>query len=116
MLVSGLVLLAAGALLFVAGIVALGRALTPLPLPRERGSLREGAAYGFVRHPIYGGVVVMVAGWSLVATPVGLAATALVLSFFELKSRREEDWLLARYAGYEAYRRRVRWKFLPGLR
>jgi protein-S-isoprenylcysteine O-methyltransferase Ste14 len=116
MLVSGLVLLAAGALLFVAGIVALGRALTPLPLPRERASLREGGAYGLVRHPIYGGVVLMVAGWSLIATPVGLAMTVLVGIFFELKSRREEGWLLARYADYEGYCRRVRWKFLPGIR
>src|SRR5262249_40164904 len=112
----GLVLLAAGALLFVAGIVALGPALTPLPLPRERASLREGGAYGLVRHPIYGAVILMVAGWSLIATPVGLAMTVLVGIFFELKSRREEEWLLARYPGYEDYRRRVRWKFLPGLR
>jgi protein-S-isoprenylcysteine O-methyltransferase Ste14 len=36
--------------------------------------------------------------------------------FLELKARREEAWLVARYAGYEAYRRRVRWKFFPGLR
>jgi len=115
LLLPGLILLAAGALLFVAGIVALGQALTPLPLPRDRASLREGGAYGLVRHPIYGGAILMIAGWSLIATPVGLAMTALVGIFFELKSRREEEWLVARYAGYEDYRGRVRWKFLPGL-
>jgi protein-S-isoprenylcysteine O-methyltransferase Ste14 len=113
---AGVVLVAAGILLFVAGILALGPSLTPLPLPKERASLREGGAYGLVRHPIYGGVVLMVAGWSLIATPVGLAMTALVGVFFELKSRREEGWLLARYADYEGYCRRVRWKFLPGIR
>jgi protein-S-isoprenylcysteine O-methyltransferase Ste14 len=37
-------------------------------------------------------------------------------AYLELKSRREERWLAERYPGYEAYRRRTRWKFVPGLR
>jgi hypothetical protein len=62
------------------------------------------------------GVVVAVAGWSMAATPVGLAATALGALFLELKTRREEAWLVARYPSYDAYRRRVPWKFVPGVR
>ena len=105
-----------GILLFLAGAIGLGRSLTPFPRPRDDASLREGGAYAIVRHPMYGGVILAVAGWSLAATPLGLVATALGALFLELKTRREEAWLVEQYAGYAAYRRRVRWKFVPGIR
>jgi protein-S-isoprenylcysteine O-methyltransferase Ste14 len=114
--IGGVAVLALGIVQFLAGILALGRSLTPFPKPREEASLNEGGAYGFVRHPMYGGVILAIAGWSLARTPLGLAMTAVAVLFLELKSRREEAWLVARYAGYEAYRQRVRWKFVPGLR
>lgn len=114
--VAGVTIIALGTALFLAGVLALGRSLTPFPKPRDEASLNEGGAYGFVRHPMYGGVILAIAGWSLARTPVGLAMTAVAVLFLELKSRREEAWLVARYAGYEEYRRRVRWKFFPGLR
>jgi protein-S-isoprenylcysteine O-methyltransferase Ste14 len=114
--VAGVAIVALGTALFLAGTLALGRSLTPLPKPKEEASLKEGGVYAFVRHPIYGGVILAIAGWSLARTPLGLAMTAVTVLFLELKSRREEAWLVARYPGYEGYRQRVRWKFLPGLR
>lgn len=114
--VAGVATIGMGIGLFLAGILALGRSLTPFPKPKEDASLNERGAYGFVRHPMYGGVILAIAGWSLARTPVGLAMTALAGLFLELKSRREEAWLVARYAGYRAYRERVRWKFFPGVR
>jgi protein-S-isoprenylcysteine O-methyltransferase Ste14 len=114
--VAGVAILVLGIALFLAGILALGRSLTPFPKPRQQGSLNESGVYGLVRHPIYGGVILALAGWSLARTPVGLAMTAVAALFFELKSRREEAWLVARYGEYERYRQRVRWKFVPGLR
>jgi protein-S-isoprenylcysteine O-methyltransferase Ste14 len=114
--VTGSGIAAAGVVLFFAGTLALGRSLTPFPKPRDGASLNERGAYGVVRHPMYGGVILAIAGWSVARTPVGLVVTAVVGVFLELKSRREEAWLLARYPGYEVYSRRVRWKFFPGLR
>jgi protein-S-isoprenylcysteine O-methyltransferase Ste14 len=114
--VAAVALLALGIALFLAGILALGRSLTPFPRPKDEASLNVGGAYGFVRHPMYGGVILVMAGWSLLRTPVGLAMTAVVVGFLELKSRREEAWLVTGYAGYEEYRQRVRWKFFPGVR
>jgi protein-S-isoprenylcysteine O-methyltransferase Ste14 len=113
---AGAFVAAIGILLFLAGALSLGRSLTPFPRPRDGASLREGAAYALVRHPMYGGVIVAATGWSMIATPFGLAATAFGALFLELKTRREETWLLERYPGYDAYRRRVRWKFVPGIR
>lgn len=112
----GLAVGAMGILLFLAGALSLGRSLTPFPRPRGGASLREGGAYACVRHPMYGGVIVAVAGWSMAATPLGLAATAIGALFLELKTRREEAWLVERYPGYAAYRQRVLWKFVPGIR
>lgn len=113
---AGVVVAAMGLLLFLAGAFSLGRSLTPLPKPKDDASLREGGAYALVRHPMYGGVIVAVAGWSIATTPLGLAATALGALFLELKTRREERWLVERYPSYHAYRRRVPWKFVPGIR
>jgi protein-S-isoprenylcysteine O-methyltransferase Ste14 len=112
----GAAIAAVGVILFLAGIGALGHSLTPLPKPKDDASLMERGAYRFVRHPIYGGVLLIVTGWSLIMSPLALVPTALLAGFLELKSRREEAWLVDRYAGYEAYRERVRWRFVPGIR
>lgn len=62
------------------------------------------------------GVIVAVLGWSLAASPLGLAATSLGALFLDRKSALEESWLVERYPGYDGYRERVRWKFVPGVR
>jgi protein-S-isoprenylcysteine O-methyltransferase Ste14 len=113
---AGVALITLGIVLFLAGTFALGRSLTPFPKPKEKASLNEGGVYGLVRHPIYGGVILAIAGWSLAKSPAGLVMTVAAVLFLELKSRREEAWLVAQYAGYAEYRQRVRWKFFPGLR
>jgi protein-S-isoprenylcysteine O-methyltransferase Ste14 len=69
--------------------------------------------YGVVRHPIYAGIILAAVGWGLVtASPAALAVAAGIGVFFDLKSRREEAWLVEAYPAYDEYRRRVR-KLLP---
>ena len=114
--VVGAVLAGVGVGLMLAGALALGSALTPFPRPREGAGLRELGLYGRVRHPIYGGVILFAAGWSVFwLTAVGGALTLLLVAFFELKARREEAWLEARYPEYRAYRGRTPRRFLPWL-
>ena len=48
------------------------------------------------------------------ASPIALLLAAVLLGFFDLKSRREELWLADRYPGYAAYRGRTR-RLIPGL-
>jgi protein-S-isoprenylcysteine O-methyltransferase Ste14 len=116
MTIVGLVLLAAGLALVLAGGVQLGPAMTPFPLPRSGGELREHGVYAHVRHPIYTGAILFAAGWSVVfASIVGAVLTLLLVLFFDLKSRREEHWLVERYPQYAAYRARTRARFVPGL-
>ena len=111
--VVGLFLIMAGAILGGRGVTDLGKNLTPLPRPRAGARLIETGAYRLVRHPIYGGLIVGSAGWGLVtAAPLALAFAAVLFGFFDLKSRREEAWLVERFPAYAAYRARTK-RFIP---
>ena len=111
---GGALLLAVGVGLLIAGAIGLGSALTPLPAPRRQGELQTGGVYRLARHPMYGGGILIALGWSMIfATPFGLALTVLLAVFADLKSRREELWLEQEYAGYEDYRRRTKFRFIP---
>jgi protein-S-isoprenylcysteine O-methyltransferase Ste14 len=114
-LVAGIASGIAGLVLFVAGVVGLGSSLTPFPKPSERSTLRMGGVYRLVRHPIYGGSILLALGWSLLSSPLALGATAFLSFLLELKSRHEESMLMVLFPTYEAYRRRVRWRFVPGV-
>jgi protein-S-isoprenylcysteine O-methyltransferase Ste14 len=85
------------------------RAFTALPYPTTDGALVETGAYRFVRHPLYGGLIVASVGASLARESLGAFLAAIALAIvFDLKRRREEAWLVDRYAGYAAYRTRTR--------
>jgi protein-S-isoprenylcysteine O-methyltransferase Ste14 len=111
--IVGLVLMGAGVVLVVRGSRDLGRNLTPTPRPRDGSVLVQHGAYGLVRHPLYGGQIIMAVGWGLVAASLTTLLLAGLLGvFFDLKSRREEAWLSARYPAYPAYAARTR-KLIP---
>lgn len=113
--VVGAVHLGAGVLVAGLGLLGLRENLTAVPRPVENGRLVAHGVYGVVRHPIYAGVILAAVGFGLVtASPAALGVAALLGVFFDLKSRREEAWLLEAYPEYAAYRRRVR-KLLPLL-
>jgi protein-S-isoprenylcysteine O-methyltransferase Ste14 len=109
----GLALMAGGAALLGRGLMDLGGNLTPVPHPRDDAQLVETGVYALVRHPLYGGLIATAVGWSLVsASPLALLMCAVLVIFFDLKSRREEAWLRERYPGYEAYMTRTK-RLLP---
>jgi protein-S-isoprenylcysteine O-methyltransferase Ste14 len=105
----GIAAILIGAVLAVRGVIDLRDALTPFPHPLPGAPLVQDGAYRLARHPIYGGLVLGAAGWALVtaSAPAVVLAGALFL-FFDLKSRREEAWLVDHFPAYEAYRRRTR--------
>jgi protein-S-isoprenylcysteine O-methyltransferase Ste14 len=107
--VAGLALVAAGLVLAARGLLDLRDALTPLPHPRDGAELVDTGSYRLVRHPIYGGLVLAAAGYSLVVgSPLALVGAVLLLGFFRLKSGREEAWLRERYPAYQAYAARTK--------
>ncbi len=110
---AGAVLILAGTALFLAGIVRLGPALTPLPYPKEGARLVQDGPFALVRHPIYSGVLAACLGLALAVTGwLTFVYVAAVLVLLDVKSRREERWLVEKFPEYRAYQRRVR-KLIP---
>ena len=98
-LVLGGPMLAAGGLLMLASLAALG----------DKHTLVTDGPYRWVRHPFYLGLLVMLAGaviatWSLAGALLFVPALILTLA----RARREEHTLRLRFgARYDAYRQRV---------
>jgi protein-S-isoprenylcysteine O-methyltransferase Ste14 len=113
--VLGLLVALAGALLVVVGVLALGSSFTPLPRPRAHTRLRQGGIFRLVRHPVYGGAILLALGWSLAEAPLGLVPTTLLAVLFDLKARREEAWLIERFPEYAFYKARTPRRFVPWL-
>jgi protein-S-isoprenylcysteine O-methyltransferase Ste14 len=113
--VAVIVLVAAGAVLLAAGTLRLGSNLTPLPFPKSDGTFVTGGVYRRVRHPLYGGLMLVALGWSLRrGGGLSLLYAGLLVALLTAKSRLEERWLISRYPDYAAYRRRTR-RFVPFL-
>ena len=109
----GALLLIAGGLIATLAALHLGSNLTPLPHPRSGGALVRSGLYRWVRHPIYLGVLAMALGWAVFVQSLASLGYCIVLALFlDIKSRREERWLVAHYPGYQAYQREVA-KLLP---
>lgn len=87
-----------------AASVRLGSALTPTPVPSTRGELTTQGMYAYVRHPIYTGVLAIVLGIVVRSGSIATASIGLVLlAFFSVKARWEEQQLRAHYPGYDEY-------------
>ena len=72
----GLLIAIGGQVLFIPGLAAFGHSLTPFPTPVEHARLQVGGAFRYVRHPIYGGLILIALGWSLLSSPLTLVPTA----------------------------------------
>jgi protein-S-isoprenylcysteine O-methyltransferase Ste14 len=107
---------AAGAALTGAGIRALGESMSPMPRPHGRAVLKQHGVYARVRHPIYGGVILIAFAWSLLTSPWALIPSGALALLLAMKARVEEHWLSERYPEYPEYARRIRRRFMPYLR
>ena len=106
----GTFVLLCGAAIALWGTRTLGRSLTPGTEPLAGAPLVTAGPYGYVRHPIYLGLVLLCTGYTLLWNNViiALAVGMVVWLYFEGKARAEERWLVERYPDYEEYMRRVR--------
>ena len=115
--IGGFVAAAIGAGFFIAGLLSLGRNLTPFPRPKADAMIVTGGAYQWVRHPMYAGMTLMLLGLGTVTANLSRVVLGIgTLVFFDRKAALEERWLDERFADYKSYRQQVRWRLLPGLR
>lgn len=113
--IVGVVLMCIGCCLLLAGLLRLGSNLTPLPYPKAQAILVQTGPYRFVRHPMYAGGIMLALGWTFVVQGwLTFVYTAILFVFLDIKSAREERWLVEKFPGYTDYQRRVR-KFFPFL-
>ena len=113
--IGGLALIAAAAICSLAGLLALGRNLTPFPKPSAKTELVQHGIYALIRHPLYTSVFCAAVGSSfLFQSWPALAVSAALGLFFDAKARHEEHWLRQQFPDYEDYERRVR-RFIPWL-
>lgn len=110
---AAMVFLFLGAFFFFSGVYFLGKNLTPLPHPRENSELVQQGPYALVRHPIYCGVILIGFAWAFWTQGLFTFVYALILFFFfDVKSRREERWLKAKFSEYTQYQKKVK-KLIP---
>jgi protein-S-isoprenylcysteine O-methyltransferase Ste14 len=104
-----------GTVIALIAAINLGKNLTPLPRPKENAELIQGGLYRFVRHPIYFGVIMLSVGWGLIQQSTLVWLYVLIIAiFFDIKSRKEEQWLQAKFSAYADYQGRVR-KLIPWI-
>lgn len=113
--VASVIAVVLGLVIMVIGGTALGRGLTATPLPNAHAQLRTGGLYRFVRHPIYGGVLLAAAAITVASGSVfRLVVFVALVVLLSVKARWEEARLSARFAGYAAYAARTP-RFVPFL-
>ena len=102
-----------GLVVMVIGATGLGRGLTATPLPNAHAQLRTGGLYRFVRHPIYSGLLLMMASFTVASGSVlRLLTLGVLVLLLTVKARWEEERLTRRFAGYAGYAARTP-RFVP---
>lgn len=102
-----------GVAVMVVGATGLGRGLTATPLPNTHAQLRTGGLYRYARHPIYSGLMLMMASITVAAGSVlRLITLAALVLLLNVKARWEETRLAQRFEGYADYAARTP-RFVP---
>ncbi|MGD0652148.1 MAG: methyltransferase [Verrucomicrobiia bacterium] len=89
--------------------------LRVFPEVASNGRLVTSGPYRFIRHPMYGGGLVLALGVALASSPAALAPVLALVPFLLVKARYEERLLAAADPSYVEYLARVRKRFFPGL-
>lgn len=99
----GVVLVAAGGALAIAGTVTIGADFVPWVAPRAGATLRTGGVFRFTRNPVYLGLLAATAGWTLWrARPELVAVWVLLVVVHVAKARIEQHRLIDAFG--EEYR------------
>ena len=99
-----------------AGVIRLGRHLTPLPLPKAGGQLQTTGIYARLRHPLYASTLSLALAWTLWwQSPWALGLTLALAGWLHLKVRFEEAGLRRHFPGYADYALRVP-RYFPKFR
>ncbi len=110
--VAGLGLQLAGLAVCVMSLLALGRSFGFVAA--DRGLVTRGP-YAVVRHPVYASYLLIQSGYLLQSISLRNVLVMAAASGCNVGRALTEEHLLTGSSAYGAYRRRVRWRLVPGL-
>ena len=91
-------------------------ALVVKPQQERHQRVIDTDVYGVVRHPMYAGAALFCLGLPLwLGSLAGVVVALVPIAIFAVRSVFEERFLRRELAGYEDYRRRVRYRLVPGV-
>lgn len=97
-----------GLALVVWAVLVFGRGVTPSPMPSRKAQLQTRGPYHWIRHPMYTGVIVLMAGSAMGRQSwIAAALWVVLVMFFLAKLGWEERRLVENYPGYDSYRKAV---------
>ena len=115
-MVVGWIVAISGVLIIAWASINLGRSISPFPTPLEKATLVTNGVFRYIRHPIYTGFIIFLAGIAVATgslTRIGI--TLFSALFFSVKASYEEKKLLKKYPGYSHYKERAG-RFIPKLK
>ncbi|WP_224484384.1 methyltransferase family protein [Robertkochia aurantiaca] len=112
---AGVILMASGLIMVILALLRLNTNLSPFPSPGRNSELITNGIFKWVRHPIYGGIILVATGYAIFDTSFyKLLIAGVLYIFFYYKSNFEEKLLKERYSSYEAYSRQTS-RFFPDV-
>lgn len=92
-------------------------AVPVVKIQAERGHrVISDGPYAIVRHPMYGGTLLLIAGIPLLlGSWWGVAFAPIIILLFAVRAVLEERTLMAELPGYTDYAARVRYRLVPGV-
>lgn len=112
--ITGLVLVAASAVLVVWSFSLMGRHISIYPAPLDDAQLVRSGPFRLVRHPIYLAVIIGATGLALGAlSPYALVVGLVFVPFFMAKTGHEEELLVEQFPEYREYRSSVPYRLIP---
>eukprot|EP01034_Spumella_vulgaris_P046509 gene46509-57994_t len=110
LLPGGALLIAAGVLLQIGGLLSLNRSFG---LVAARRTVKTGGLYRLVRHPLYASYLLVYLGYVLVNTSVANVLLALLGAALLMARIVREERFLARDVHYLAYMDQVKYRLIP---
>lgn len=93
----------------IAALISFRQKITPLPIPREDSIMIENGIYFYIRHPMYLSVMLFILGFILfVQAYYTLPAFLLLVYFFILKIKFEENLLIEKFPEYRSYQSKTK--------
>jgi protein-S-isoprenylcysteine O-methyltransferase Ste14 len=112
---AGLILIVIGLAIAIIAVLTYKQMVTPNPYPLENITLRTSGIYGFIRHPMYLGVFILIVGWCLLFfSYCSVIFPVITLIFLAIKMNFEEKHLAEKFPEYKSYQKTTS-KLFPNI-